>query len=84
MKNKILVELIVPEIEEHYNIYIPIHKKIGSVINLLNKSIFELSNGNYSGGNKNFLYNRDTNERYDLNDKVFNTNIRNGSILVLL
>ena len=44
MKNKVLVELIVPQIDEKYNVYIPINKKIGNVIVLLNKAISELTN----------------------------------------
>ena len=36
MKDKIFIELIVPDIEEIYNIYIPINKRIGNIIKLLN------------------------------------------------
>ena len=32
MKNKVLIELIVPEIDEKYNLYIPINKRIGNII----------------------------------------------------
>lgn len=84
MKNKILVELIVPEIEESYDIYIPINKKIGSIINLLSKAIFELSDGEYVNSNHSFLYNSDTGEKYDINVIVKDTNIRNGTKIVLM
>lgn len=84
MKNKILVELIVPEIEESYDIYIPINKKIGSIINLLSKAIFELSDGEYVNNNKSFIYNSDTGEKYDINVIVKDTNIRNGTKIVLM
>ena len=84
MKNKILVELIVPEIEESYDIYIPINKKIGSIINLLSKAIFELSDGEYVNNNHSFLYNSDTGEKYDINVIVKDTNIRNGTKIVLM
>ncbi len=84
MKNKVLVELIVPEIEKSYDIYIPVSKKIGSVIKLLNKAIFELSDGIYNGGNKNQMYNRDTGSRYDNNLLVKDTDIRNGSKVILI
>ena len=84
MKNKVLVELIVPEIEESYDIYIPINKKIGSIINLLSKAIFELSDGEYINNNRSFLYNSDTGEKYDINVIVKDTNIRNGTKIVLM
>ena len=84
MKNKVLIELIVPDIYEVYNIYIPINRKIGNLIELLNKSIGELSDNNYIGSNRTSLYNRDTGEKYSFNSLVRETNIRNGSSLILL
>ena len=83
MKNKVLVELIVPEIEERYDIYIPVSKKIGSVIQLLQKSVFELSDGDFIATQKNLLYSI-TGEKYDINATVKDTNIRNGSKIVLM
>lgn len=84
MRNKVLVELIVPEIEESYNLYLPINKTIGESIELLNKAIYDLSDGIYSGGTKNFLYNKDTGERYDINKKIYDTDIRNGTGIILI
>ena len=83
MKDKILIKLAVPEIEEEYDIYIPINKKIGNVIKLLNKAVFELSNGLYVGSTKNFLYDSETGTKYDLNAIIKDTNVRNGSRVVL-
>lgn len=68
IKNKVLVELIVPEIDKTYQIYLPINKKIGNIINLLNEAIFELSNGELPQSKSNSLYNVDTLEMY-LSDK---------------
>lgn len=84
MKNKFLVELIVPEIEQNYMIYIPINKKIGNIIVLLNKSVTELSNGLYVGTNKTALYDKKSGEKYGINELVRNTNIMNGSTLILM
>lgn len=84
MKNKILIELIVPDIEEVYNVYIPINKKIGNIILLLNKSITELSNNSYNGDNKTSLYNKQTGEKYAINTLVRETDIRFGTSLILL
>jgi hypothetical protein len=39
MKNKVIVKILVPEIYESYDVYLPINKKIGNIIELLNKSI---------------------------------------------
>jgi hypothetical protein len=84
MQNKILIELIVPEIDEIFDIYIPINRKIGNVIVLLNKSLFELTNGVYQGTDKSMLYGRETGEMYSINSLVRETNIKSGSCIVLL
>lgn len=84
MKNKILIELIVPDITETYNIYIPINRKIGNLIELLNKSISELTDNNYIGSEKTNLYNRITGEKYHFNSLIRETDIRNGSSLILM
>ena len=60
MKNKVLVEVIVPEIEAVYDIYLPINKRIGNIIMLLNKTVSELTNGCFVGTNYTALYNKDT------------------------
>ena len=84
MKNKVLVELIVPEIDSKFNVFIPVTKKVGEVLTLLNKSMTDISNGVYTVSNKKWLYDGDTGEKYDLNILVKNTNIRNGTSLVLI
>ncbi len=84
MKNKVLVELLVPEIDESFDIYIPINKKIGNIIELLNKALGELTDGSYIGSQNNFLYNVYTKERYQVNHLVVDTDIRNGTRLVLM
>lgn len=84
IKNKVLVLISVPEIDKSYEIYLPINKKIGNIINLLNDAIFELSNGEYKKSNSNSLYNIDTKEKYIPDVLLINTNIRNGTRLVLI
>lgn len=83
MKNKVLVQLVVPDIEESYDIYIPINRKIGNVIALLSKAISELTNGTYSINKKTQLYNAETGENYLIDTIVLDTNIRNGTKLIL-
>lgn len=84
MKNKVLVELIIPEIESSFDVYLPINKRIGSIITLLNKSISELTSGCYVGSNTTALYNRNTSTKYQANMLLYNTDIRNGTTLILL
>ena len=84
MKNKILIELVVPDIDKKYNLYIPINKKVGNIIVLLNRAIKEMSDGIYVGSEKTSLYDSKTGEKFAINSLVRETNIRNGSSLVLI
>lgn len=84
MKNKVLVQIIVPDVDKNFDVYLPINKKIGNIINLLNNSICEITNGIYSGTNKTALYNRKTGEKYDVDKLLIDTDIRNSTVLVLL
>lgn len=71
-------------IDETYDIYIPVNKKIGNVTNLLIKAIFELSNGMYHLNQDSALYNQEDAKPYPSDELVINTNIRNGSTLILM
>lgn len=84
MKNKVLINLNVPEIDQSFDIYLPINKKVGNIINLLNKAINELTDGEFELSLNNKLYNKTTKELYQSDILLANTNIRNGSSLVLL
>ena len=84
MKNKVLVEIIVPNIEEKYDIYIPVNKKIGNLISLLSKTINELTGGYYQNEEYRTLYNGLTGEYYNTNALIRETDIRNGSKLILM
>lgn len=84
MKNKVLVQISVPEINENYDIFLPVNRTIGNVINLICHSIFELSNGSYNGTNKTFLYNSITGEKYSPEVLIRKTDIKNGTKLILI
>jgi len=82
--NHVFVKIIVPEIDQSFNVYLPINKKIGNIINLLNDNISELSDGELLKSNSNSLYNASTMEKYNSDVLLFNTTIRNGTTLILL
>lgn len=84
MKNKILIQLVVPDIEKTFDVYLPINKRVGNVINLLIKILADVTQGTYHGTNKTCLYNSVTGEKYQVDDLIRNTTIRNGARLVLL
>ena len=82
MNNKVLVKLIVPEIDEEYDLFIPVNIRIGTIIKILNESLSDINQGKYLLNKKNKLYSGIDAQPYSFNDLVRNTNIRNGSIIV--
>lgn len=84
MNNKVLVELVVPVLEESYDVFVPVNKKIGNIIILLSKLISELSGGYFVANEKNCLYNGDTGDAYPMDVLLINTDIRNGSKIILM
>ncbi len=83
MNDKVNVKIIVPEINEEYNVLLPINKRIGTIVKLLIKAIRELSNNALPPLTYCKLYNVDTMQIYDWNLLLYNTDIRNGTRLVL-
>lgn len=83
MENKVLIQVFVPELEESYDVYIPISKRIGNITGLLVKAINDYGI-KYELRPQTALYNRETGERYGINHMVYETNIRNGSQIVLI
>ncbi len=82
--NKVLVYVYVPLIEQEYNLFIPINRKIGLIKKIIANSIIELSDNNYEVEYSYNLYNKDTNRLYNDSSYVIDTDIRNGSKLILL
>ncbi len=81
--NKVLIKLYVPMIEQEYDLWIPLNKRIYSVIYLMAKAIYEFSDGYYKP-NAPVLYDKLTAKPYDINLTVKESTIRNGSEIVLI
>ena len=84
MENKVLISLYVPYLDKKYDMYIPVNKRIHSVIDLMKKSIYELSEGSFNTNASYELYNFETGTVYNMNDLVRNTDIGNSSKLVII
>lgn len=84
MSDKILIYVYVPLIGEKYNVFIPINRKIGTIKKYIEKTVNELSEGNLVINDTLMLRNKISNTIYDLNDYVKDTDVRNGSKLILL
>lgn len=83
-KNKILVEMEIPLIEKKYDLFIPINKKIGTIKSLIESSLLELTDNSYEIKDDTNLYSKDTGIVYDVNQTVRDTDLKNGSRIILL
>ncbi len=60
MNNKILIRLYIPLIEEEYDIFIPINKRVGTIKQLLEKCISEQNDNGYVLAEDTNLYSKET------------------------
>ena len=71
-------------LEKIYDVWIPTHKRIYNVINLLIKGINELNDNCYKPAKMPMLYDRITAEVYDINLSIKESTIRSGTEVILL
>lgn len=83
-KNKLLIELEVPIIEKKYDLFIPINKKIGTVKRLIEEALKELTENAYIIKEDTNFYSKETGAIYNVNQTVRDTDLRNGSRIILL
>lgn len=83
-KNKILIELSIPLIEKTYDLYIPINKKIGTVKKLIEEGLIELTDNAYIVKEDSNFYSMETGDVYDVNKTVRETDLKNGSRIILI
>ncbi len=83
-KNKILIELYIPLIEKNYDIYIPVNKKVGTIKELIEKALVEITDNAYIIKDSSNFYSKETGQIYDVNQTVRDTDIVNGSRIILV
>ena len=76
--NKILINLYIPSLDENYNLFIPINKKVGTIKNTIISTTKNLAEGNYK------LVLLESGAIVDDNVYVKNSGIVNGSRLILI
>ena len=83
MNNKILVIVYVPLIEKEFDILIPTVKKVGTVKNLIIKIVEENTDGVFSDNNSRYLYDKVSGNLIDDNLFVRDSNLKNGTKVIL-
>ncbi len=84
MNNKVLIQLFVPEIDETFDLFIPVNELLWKVKKLVVKSVYDLTNGEIDPNREYILINKITGEIYKDNIVIRDTNIRNATEIVLL
>lgn len=82
MDYRVLIKLYVPEIESEFEYTIPVNKSIYQVANLLNKAVNN-SMPEFPIKEVVHLCNRNSGILYNNTDIIRNTNIRNGTELIM-
>lgn len=81
--NKILVTIYIISVDKHYDLLLPINKKVGELFNSIQDSLVDLSNGNYQKKENILLY--DTNGLIiNPNNYVKYSGLKNGSKIIIV
>ena len=84
MKNKVLTQIYVAQLDEKFNVYLPLNKNIANTIELICKAISEYKRITNIDYKKLSFYNNETSLRYPPELLIKETNIRNGVRLILM
>ncbi len=84
MKNKVLIKLIVPEIDFSFDLFVPTNEILWKVKKMIVKSINDLTGESLDLTKKYVLINKISSQIYSENTTIYNSDIRNASELILL
>ncbi len=79
-ENKVLVNLYILSLGKNFELYLPVNEKVGNISKLLNTTMFDTidTSINYS------ILNIEDGTCYKDNELIRDTNIKNGSRLLLV
>ena len=83
MNNKVLIKLIVPDIDETYELFIPVNEIVWKIKKLVLKAIEELCDSNVNLQKDYTLMNINTSKIYTDNEIIRDTDIRNATELII-
>lgn len=84
MNNKILIKLIVPDLDDSFDIFIPVNELVWKVKKLIVKTIVDITNIETDENKYYILINKNNTRIYQNNEIIINTDIRNGSEIILI
>ena len=84
MENKVLIKLNVPELDSTFDIFIPVNEVMWKIKMLILKSISDLTSTQINNNVEYIMINKDNCRIYSNNEIVINTDIRNGTELIMI
>jgi len=80
LDNKVLVNLYILSLGKHYEVYVPVNERVGTISKLLNTTLFDSID--FSRNNR--ILNAENGTCYNNNDLIRNTDIKNGTKLIFI
>ena len=84
MNNKVLVKVSFIELDEDFDMFLPVNELIWKLKKLMLKSISDLTRHNLDKEADYILINKKNSKIYDNNQILLDTDIRNGTELLLI
>ena len=84
MNNKVLIKLDAFALDQSYDVFIPVNEVIWKVKAMLVKCVCDIEHLPFNPTDEYILINKDDGKVYDSNEIVLDTNIRNGTELLLI
>lgn len=84
MKDKVLIKLNFIEIDDTFDLFIPVNEVIWKVKKLLIKAVADITQTDLSLDDEYVLMNTSTNNIYDNNQVIVDTDIRNATEIIMI
>lgn len=84
MDNKVLIKITILDLDDSFDLFIPVNEIVWKLKKLIIKAISDLTGSNLNLNNDYILINKDTGKIYGSNEIIINTDIRNGTELLML
>ena len=84
MNNKVLVKLIVPEIDSTFDVFVPVNEIAWKIKKMLIKCINDITGSNFVIDKEYILIKKENGRIYKNNEILIDTDIRNATELILI
>lgn len=84
MKDKVLIKLDVFGLDETYDVFIPVNELVWKIKAMLAKCVSDLEYLQFNPNDEYLIINKKSGKVYNNNDVIIDTDIRNGTELLLM